>query len=62
MTATASWTLSKSQMVDCARFVLDRRISLDALFSDRWTLSQFAEAYERFDLQTSGKGVFAPNA
>jgi threonine dehydrogenase-like Zn-dependent dehydrogenase len=62
MTATVSWTLSKSQMVDCARFVLDREISVDTLFSDRWTLAQFDQAYERFDLQTSGKGVFVPGA
>ena len=62
MTATVSWTLSKSQMVDCARFVLDRGISVDALFSDRWRVSQFAEAIQRFDLQTSGKGVFVSGA
>jgi threonine dehydrogenase-like Zn-dependent dehydrogenase len=62
MTTVVSWTMSKSQMLDCARFVLDREVSVDALFSDRWTLSQFVEAYERFDLQTSGKGVFVPGA
>jgi threonine dehydrogenase-like Zn-dependent dehydrogenase len=62
MTTMVSWTMSKSQMLDCARFVLDREVSVDALFSDRWTLPQFDQAYEHFDRQTSGKGVFAPNA
>jgi threonine dehydrogenase-like Zn-dependent dehydrogenase len=62
MTAMVSWTMSKSQMLDCARFVLDREVSVDALFSDRWALAQFDQAYDRFDLQTSGKGVFVPGA
>ena len=56
----SSWTLSKSGMAACARFVVERQIDVDALFTERWKLDDFAQAYERFDQQTSGKGVFVP--
>jgi threonine dehydrogenase-like Zn-dependent dehydrogenase len=31
---------------------------VDALFTDRWSLDQAAEAYRKFDAQSSGKAVF----
>jgi threonine dehydrogenase-like Zn-dependent dehydrogenase len=50
--------MSIPDMEDCARFVVNRGVNVDALFTDRWTLDRAQEAYELFDKQTSGKGVF----
>jgi threonine dehydrogenase-like Zn-dependent dehydrogenase len=60
ITAKTSWTLSYNDMAECARFVVDRAIDVDALFTDRWSLSDYRQAYELLDQQTSGKGVFLP--
>ena len=59
-TAMSSWTLSISQIADCARFVVDRKVDVDAIFSHRWGLEDYAEAYQEFDKQSAGKGVFVP--
>jgi threonine dehydrogenase-like Zn-dependent dehydrogenase len=58
ITLIASWTFSKVGQADCARFVRDRDIDVEGLFSDRWKLEQAEEAYTLFDTQTTGKGVF----
>jgi threonine dehydrogenase-like Zn-dependent dehydrogenase len=47
-------------MAHLADFVLERRIDVDALFTRRWTLSEAPEAYQWFDRQSDGKGVFLP--
>ena len=60
ITAFPSWTLSVPAMEHCARFVLDRGIDVDALFTDRWKLGDAVAAYELFDQQSSGKGVLMP--
>jgi 2-desacetyl-2-hydroxyethyl bacteriochlorophyllide A dehydrogenase len=60
ITAKSSWTLSYNDMADCARFVLEREVDVDALFTDRWNLAEYAEAYALLDAQSSGKGVFLP--
>jgi threonine dehydrogenase-like Zn-dependent dehydrogenase len=60
ITAKTSWTLSSVQMAHLADFVLDRSIDVDALFTERWTLDRAAEAYQWFDRQSDGKGVFLP--
>ncbi|WPU09496.1 zinc-binding dehydrogenase [Pseudarthrobacter oxydans] len=60
ITAMTSWTMSIPDMENCARFVVERRVDVDALFSERWSLGKAKEAYELFDMQTSGKGVFVP--
>ncbi len=60
ITAMPSWTLSIAGMADCARFVVERHVDVDALFSDRWKLSDSAQAYQHFDQQSSGKGVLTP--
>ena len=57
-TVIASWTFSTIGQAECARFVLDRKIEVDTLFTGRWSLDQAAEAYALFDRQTGGKGVF----
>jgi threonine dehydrogenase-like Zn-dependent dehydrogenase len=58
LTIIGSWTFSTSIQADCARFVADRKIDVDHLFTHRWRLEQADEAYRVFDRQTSGKGVF----
>jgi len=58
LTIIGSWTFSKVVQADCARFVVDRAIAVDHLFTHRWQLAQADEAYRLFDRQTSGKGVF----
>lgn len=58
ITLIGSWTFSNVGQAECARFVADRKIPVDKLFTDRWNLDQADEAYRRFDTQTTGKGVF----
>jgi threonine dehydrogenase-like Zn-dependent dehydrogenase len=58
LTIIGSWTFSKVGQADCARFVADRGIKVDDLFTHHWKLGQAEEAYRLFDQQTSGKGVF----
>jgi threonine dehydrogenase-like Zn-dependent dehydrogenase len=60
VTLIGSWTFSTVGQADCARYIADRGIDVDKLFTDTWTLDQAVEAYEKFDKQTSGKGVFRP--
>ena len=61
ISAMTSWTMSIPAMEACARFVVERGIDVDALFTDSWQLGSGVEAYHLFDQQTSGKGVFLPN-
>ncbi|MEE3292253.1 MAG: zinc-binding dehydrogenase [Pseudomonadota bacterium] len=58
VTIIGSWTFSVSGQAECARFIVDNEIDVDALFTDRYTLSQAEEAYTIFDRQQTGKGVF----
>ncbi len=58
LTVVGSWTFSTIGQSDCARFVLERGVDVDALFTDRWRLDHADEAYRSFDAQTGGKGVF----
>ena len=58
LTLIGSWTFSAMGMLDCARFIVERKIALEKIFSHRWRLEQAAEAYRSFDTQTTGKGVF----
>ena len=58
LTVIASWTFSAVGQADCARFVVDRGIPVDRLFTQRFALDQAAEAYRSLDTQTTGKGVF----
>jgi len=58
LTVIGSWTFSTVGQADCARFVAERGIAVDRLFTHRWRLDQAEEAYRLFDTQTTGKGVF----
>jgi threonine dehydrogenase-like Zn-dependent dehydrogenase len=61
VTLIGSWTFSTVGQADCARFVADRGIDVDRLFTHGWKLEQAEEAYRLFDAQTSGKGVIRPS-
>ena len=58
VTVVGSWTFSKNGQADCAEFVAERGVDVDALFTHEFTLDKAVEAYELFDTQTTGKGVF----
>ena len=57
-TLIGSWTFNKQGQADCARFVVEHGIDVESLFTHRFKLDQAAAAYELFDTQTTGKGVF----
>ncbi len=61
VTIIGSWTFSTVGQADCARYIADRGIDIDKLFTHRWKLEQAEEAYKLFDKQTSGKGVIHPS-
>jgi propanol-preferring alcohol dehydrogenase len=58
MTLLTSWTLSSVEQIRCADFVVANELPVDKLFTHSWSLDQAAEAYEWFDRQSDGKGVF----
>ncbi|RTZ45474.1 iditol 2-dehydrogenase [Candidimonas sp. SYP-B2681] len=57
-TVMGSWTFSTVIQSECARFIADRKVDVDAVFTDYWRLDQAEEAYKLFDTQTTGKAVF----
>ncbi|MEO8631645.1 MAG: zinc-binding dehydrogenase, partial [Betaproteobacteria bacterium] len=61
VTLIGSWTFSTVGQAECARFIADRGIDVDHLFTQRWKLHQAEEAYRLFDSQTTGKGVILPS-
>ena len=62
VTLIGSWTFSTVGQADCARFIADRGIAVERIFTHRWRLDEAEEAYRLFDTQTTGKGVIAPAA
>lgn len=61
VTIIGSWTFSTIGQAECARYVADRKVDVDSLFTHRWRLDQAEEAYRLFDAQTAGKGVILPS-
>ena len=57
VTLIGSWTFSIVGLMECARFVADRNIAVDKVFTNTWRLDQAEEAYNLWDQQTSEKGV-----
>jgi hypothetical protein len=53
--------VSSVGQAECAQFIVDRKLALESLLTDRFTLQQAVDAYKRFDTQTTGKGVFLRN-
>jgi L-iditol 2-dehydrogenase len=58
LTILGSWTFSKVGQAQFARYVAERSIPVDKVFTDRWRLEQGEEAYKHFAQQSAGKGVF----
>ena len=57
LTIHASWTFSVTGQAECARFIVDRKVPLKNLVTDRFKLDQAEAAYRLFDTQTTGKAV-----
>jgi threonine dehydrogenase-like Zn-dependent dehydrogenase len=60
VTGLVSWTMSIPAMEACARYVVERSVNVDALFTEQWSLPDAEKAYRLFDQQTSGKAAFVP--
>jgi threonine dehydrogenase-like Zn-dependent dehydrogenase len=58
LTIYGSWTFSTVLLEECAGFVVDHRLPLESIFTDRYRLDQADEAYRKFDTGRTGKGVF----
>jgi threonine dehydrogenase-like Zn-dependent dehydrogenase len=58
VTLAASWTFSIQLQAECAQFIIDHDIEVEKLFTHRYRLEQAEAAYQLFDTQTTGKGVF----
>jgi threonine dehydrogenase-like Zn-dependent dehydrogenase len=58
LTLIGSWTFSTVGQAECARFIAERGIAVDRLFTHRWRLEEAEKAYRLFDVQNAGKGVF----
>jgi threonine dehydrogenase-like Zn-dependent dehydrogenase len=58
VTVVGSWTFSTVGQAECARFIAERGIDGEALFTHRFKLEEAEAAYKLFDTQTTGKGVF----
>lgn len=57
-TVIGSYTFSQKAMKDLAYFIADHGVEVDRLFTDRWKLADADMAYQDFNKQTRGKGVF----
>ena len=53
-----SLTFSKNLQAECAAFIMERKINVDALFTHDFRLEQAQDAYALFDKKQIGKGVF----
>jgi threonine dehydrogenase-like Zn-dependent dehydrogenase len=58
LTILGSWTFSSLIQAECTKFIVDHKIPVDKVFTHRWHFDQAVEAYQLFDKQTAGKGVF----
>lgn len=57
-TIFGSWTFSKSELIEIARFMVETRAPLSKMITNRYNLDQAAEAYRTFDAAATGKCVF----
>jgi threonine dehydrogenase-like Zn-dependent dehydrogenase len=58
LTMYGSWTFNPVLMAECAQFAVDRHVPLGRVFTDHFTLSEAARAFELVESQRIGKGVF----
>ena len=57
VTIFGSWTFSKSELIEIARFMVEARVPVDKHITHRYTLGQAVEAFRNFDTATTGKCV-----
>ena len=57
-TIFGSWTFSKSELIEIARFMVEVKVPLQKLITHRYPLDQAVEAFRTFDGATTGKCVF----
>ena len=57
-TIYGSWTFSKSELIEVARFMVEAKAPLKRLFTHRFSLDQAEEAFRTFDTATTGKCAF----
>ena len=57
-TLVGSLTFSKNQQEACARFVADRGLDVESLFTNEFRLDEADRAYDLFGQRQIGKGVF----
>ena len=58
VTIFGSWTFSKSELIEIARFMVEVKVPLQKLITHRYPLDQAVEAFRTFDGATTGKCVF----
>jgi len=58
LTMYGCWTFNPLLMAECARFAVERKVALEKVFTDTFTLQQAEEAYRRVEARQMGKGVF----
>lgn len=56
-TIFGSWTFSKAELIEIARFMVDSKMPLDKLITHRFRLDQAEAAFRLFDGATTGKCV-----
>lgn len=61
-TAFGSWTFTKAEMIECARFMVDTGVPLGDLITTRHPLDQAPEAYRDFEGGAAGKSVIVMDA
>ena len=61
-TVYGSWTFSKSELIEIARFMVEAQVPLERMFTHRWSLEQAEEAFRLFDSGATGKCVFVLDA
>lgn len=53
-----SWTFSKSELIEAARFMVEAKVPLGKMITNRYKLDAAEEAFRQFDSASTGKCVF----
>lgn len=61
LTLMGSWTFSISGQSDCAKFVAEKQLPIEELFTNKFTLEEAEKAYNLFDTKATGKMVLLPS-
>ena len=55
LTIYGSWTFTKAEQIEIARFIVDRKVPVDQLITQRYPLTEAARAYREFASGAPGK-------